>query len=165
MDTTIPLWRNPVIWLVIGLPLLSIVAGIGLVVMASGVGNDAVTDRVRRTAQVQTTDLGADAYARHARLAARLVVHDGRIEVRPVAGRFDERVALRMALLHPSQAALDTELMLHPTHDGWQTVRRIDTTHDWNVQLAATHGRWRLVGRLVRGAHTAELRPALRDVQ
>lgn len=161
MNTTTPLWRNPVIWLVIGLPLLSIVAGIGLVVMAGGRGNDAVTDRVRRTAQVQTTDLGADASALRGQLAAQLRVRDGRIEVRPVSGRFDKAAPLHMALLHPSQAALDTALTLRPAAGGWQSDRRVDTAHAWNLQLAAPGGQWRLVGRLEPGAHTADLRPAL----
>ena len=38
-DTPVSIWRkNPVMWLVIGLPLLSIVAGVGLVVIASSAG-------------------------------------------------------------------------------------------------------------------------------
>ena len=58
-------WRNPVMWLVVGLPLLSIVAGVGLVVTAVRTGGaDPVNDPVRRVAQIQTTDLGPDAAAK-----------------------------------------------------------------------------------------------------
>ena len=40
-DTSAPRrsgWSNPVMWLVVGLPLLSIVAGVGLVVIATRAG-------------------------------------------------------------------------------------------------------------------------------
>ena len=54
-------WRVPVFWLVIGLPVLSIVAGVGLVVVAARSGGaDVVSDPVQRVSQIQTADLGMD---------------------------------------------------------------------------------------------------------
>lgn len=54
-------WRVPVFWLVIGLPVLSIVAGVGLVVVAARSGGaDVVSDPVQRVSQIQTADLGME---------------------------------------------------------------------------------------------------------
>ena len=89
-DTPVSIWRkNPVMWLVIGLPLLSIVAGVGLVVIASSAGgSDAVSDPVRRVSQIQTTDLAPDQAALKLGLSAVLRVEDGIVEVLPATGQF-----------------------------------------------------------------------------
>jgi len=65
------LFGIPVMWLVIGLPLASIVAGVGLVIVAirSG-GADVVRDEVQRTSQIQVTDLSADEQAMRRNLSA-----------------------------------------------------------------------------------------------
>jgi uncharacterized protein len=99
--------RNPVLWLVIGLPALSVVAGIGLLVVAirSG-GSDAVPAEVRRTAQVQVTDLAPDEAARRAglRVVLRVDADSGRIQLLPVAGQFNRGETLRLAVGHPDAA-------------------------------------------------------------
>lgn len=99
--------RNPVMWLVIGLPLLSIVAGVGLVVVAlrSG-GDDAVIDTVQRTAQIQTTELGPDERARSMTLSAVLHVDAKGVDLLPVGGGFangdvPRDAPLSVALSHP----------------------------------------------------------------
>lgn len=161
--------RNPAMWLVIGLPVASVVAGVGLVVLAvrSG-GNDAVIDTVQRTAQIQTTELGPDAQAGSLQLSAVLRVDDKRrtLELLPVAGGFaDGRVprdqTLTLRLSHPSQAALDRTVQLHPGELGWRADAELPHDHDWLVQLAPADGRWRIRGRLVSGQQAAHLGPAL----
>ena len=88
-------WRNPVMWLVVGLPLLSIVAGVGLVVVATRAGgDDTVNDAVRRVSQIQTTDLGPDEAARKLGLSAVLRVENGIVEVLPATGAFARGEAL-----------------------------------------------------------------------
>lgn len=154
-------WRNPVMWLVAGLPVLSIVAGVGLVVVANLDGNDAVPDRVRRTAQIQVADLGPDALAQREGLSAIVRSEAGVLEVLPVSGAFDRAKPLRIALLHPSKAADDRTIVLAPSELGWRADASIDPAHDWNLRLEAGDGRWRLLGRLPKGQHAAHLRPAL----
>lgn len=161
--------RNPVMWLVVGLPLASVVAGIALVVIAvrSG-GNDAVIDTVRRTAQIQTAELAPDAAARALQLSAVLRVDaKGKgLELLPVAGGFaDGRVprdqALTLRLSHPSQAALDRTLQLQPGELGWHARVELPLDHDWLVQLAPADTGWRVHGRLLAGQQAAYLGPAL----
>ena len=66
------IWRNPVLILVFVLPAISIIAGVGLLVMALRTGgDDPVLDEVRRTARgAQVTDLSADQAAAAGRYAA-----------------------------------------------------------------------------------------------
>lgn len=156
------LWRNPVMWLVVGLPLLSIVAGVGLVVIATRTGGaDSVTDPVRRVAQIQTTDLGPDAEAGKRGLSAVLRVEDGIVEVLPATGDFARGQPLRLLLEHPARQADDLRLELVPEGPGWRLQRPVDSEHDWVVQLQAADGSWRLHGRLPRQQHAARLAPSL----
>ena len=72
------IWRMPVMWLVVGLPLASIIAGVGLVITAVNTGGaDSVTDKVDRMSQIQTTDLGPDNQAQVLKLSAILRVDGG----------------------------------------------------------------------------------------
>src|SRR3546814_16426833 len=54
--------REPMIWLVIALPLAAVLGGIWMMVLSSRSGSiDSVSDNVQRTGKIQTTDLGPDA--------------------------------------------------------------------------------------------------------
>ncbi|NDK37412.1 nitrogen fixation protein FixH [Pseudoxanthomonas gei] len=157
-------WRQPVMWLVIGLPLASVVAGIIMVIVAGG--SDAIDtspDQVRRTAQIQTTDLGPDEAAGAARLSAivRLDPERKLVEVLPVSGDFERNVPLRLALAHPTRAELDVALLLQPTELGWRAAADLDASHDWNIRLGPADGHWRLQGRLPRGQLATNLQPRL----
>jgi hypothetical protein len=161
-DESRPPWREPMLWLVVALPAASIVAGITLLVLAARGGSvDSVADPVRRTAQVQDLDLGPDERARDLRLSAIVRSQGGVVEVLPVSGPFDRAASLQLALRHPARAALDRSLLLAPHAQGWRAKAALDTGHDWNVQLQARDGRWRLQGRLPAGQHAAYLAPVL----
>ncbi|WP_442682137.1 FixH family protein [Stenotrophomonas sp. JC08] len=155
-------WRIPVFWLVIGLPLLSIVAGVGLVIISvrSG-GSDAVSDPVRRVSQIQTANLGPDEAARKRGLSVVLRVEDGIVEVLPATGDFAKGSALQLVLEHPTRQAADVSLELVPEGAGWRTEHTLDHEHDWLVQLRDADGQWRLHGRLPREQHATRLSPSL----
>ena len=155
-------WRVPVFWLVVGLPLLSIVAGVGLVIIAvrSG-GADVVSDPVQRVSQIQTTDLGPDEAAAKLGLSAVLRVEDGVVEVLPATGKFGGGTALQLVLEHPTRQSDDLRLELLPQGPGWRVQQAVDGEHDWVVQLRDGEGRWRLHGRLPKQQHAARLSPSL----
>ena len=157
-----PFWKTPLMWLVIGLPLASVVAGVALVVIAvrSG-GADVVRDDVRRVSQIQTTDLGPDQQARALGLSAVLRIDEGVIEVIPVTGDFARKAPLRLLLQHPAQTAEDIQLELAATDAGWRLEQAIDDGHDWIVELSAGDGGWRLHGRLPKQQHATRLAPSL----
>lgn len=154
-------WRNPMVWLVVGIPVASVIAGVGLLVVALRQPNDAITDRVRRTAQIQVADLGPDERARNLRLRALLRTDEGIVEALPVTGEFDRGQPLVATLRHPARAAEDRRIELAPNELGWRAAGGIDLSHDWNVELAPADGRWRLLGRLPKGQRAVALQPAL----
>lgn len=163
MNEKRPAWREPMVWLVAGLPLASVVAGIGLLVIATRSGSDSIADPVRRTAQIQMADLGPDALAQQLRLSAVVRIDDDHVELLPVSGEFRRNAPLRIALHHPARAELDRDLLLQTDEHGWQATATIDTSHDWIVQLSPPDGAWRLQGRLPRGQRAAHLKPALSE--
>ena len=156
-------WREPMVWLVAAIPAAAVIATIVLLVTASRYSgnNDAVSDPVRRTAQVQVSDLGPDATAKQLRLSAIVRAGKGIVEVLPVEGSFDRGASLMLALRHPSQAELDRTITLVPVGTGWRADASIDLSHDWNVQLGARDGAWRLLGRWSARQQATYLRPAL----
>jgi hypothetical protein len=150
------------VWLVVGLPAASVVAGLLLVAAAvrSG-GADEVADDVRRTAQIQVSELGPDAQAESMKLSAVLSLDNTATQVLPVNGQFLRDQVLLLTLSHPAEAAQDRRLELKPTELGWRADAQVLPSHDWIVQLAPADGSWRLRGRLRAGQRAAHLEPAL----
>ncbi len=158
-----PAWKEPMVWLVAAIPAASVVASVALLVAAarSSGNNDAVADRVQRTAQIQVSDLAPDLAARELDLAASLRVGDERIDVLPAHGAFPRDAPLQLALHHPTRAQDDLQLILQPSADGWSMAYALPQAHDWTLTLAPVDGRWRLQGRLPRDQRSAGLQPAL----
>lgn len=159
--------RNPMLWLVIGLPALVVVAGISTVVIAIRAGgSDAIPEDVRRMAQVQTAELGPDALAAERRLSLVFSVQEAGLALLPASGEFERDAPLRLSLHHPTDAAQDRALTLAPSLDGWRVTAAsdagpFDVGHDWRVVASDADSRWRLHGRLPAGQRGVLLRPAL----
>ena len=155
-------WREPMVWLMVGLPLAAVIASVSLVVTAVRTdNNDSVLDDVQRTAQIQTVELGPDARAQALALSAVLRVGGGGLDVLPVAGNFDRNAPLELVLAHPTEAARDRRLRLQPTELGWHASTAPAIDHDWLLDIAPANHAWRLRGRLRSGEHAAYLAPAL----
>ncbi|MEJ1095556.1 MULTISPECIES: FixH family protein [unclassified Pseudoxanthomonas] len=156
-------WREPMVWVIAVIPASAVIATTLLLLTASRYSgnNDAVPDQVRRTAQIQVSDLGPDAKAKQLRLSAIVRADKTMVEVLPVDGAFDRDMPLTLALHHPSRAALDRTLELLPASTGWRADEAIDLSHDWNVQLGAPDGTWRLLGRWDATRQATYLRPAV----
>ncbi|MGV8943338.1 FixH family protein [Thermomonas sp.] len=177
--------REPMVWLVIALPLAAVISSIWLVMLSMRGGSiDSVADEVHRTGQIQTTDLGPDARAAQLKLSAVLQSEAGMLRVFPASGEFRRGEPLQLKLLHPHEQEGDEVLTLQPDELGWQVKYAADPRHDWNLQLsdgpigadlttgssktgdaksddAHPNGSWRLRGRLPQGQHAAHLGPAL----
>lgn len=164
-DRKRPFWREPMMWLVIGLPLASVVAGVILVGLATRDSSDAVGDVVQRTAQIQVSDLSPDARARDLGLSAIIRVDEGYVEVLPVTGQFDRAQPLRIVLRHPSLAASDLELRAAPAENGWRAEAAVGLDNDWKLELMPEGLPWRLQGRLPKGQRAAHVKPAFSGEQ
>jgi len=157
---------GPVLWLVIGIPLLTVIGGFWTLWLAMQSGaSDPVPADVRRTAQVQDQDLNEDVTAARLGLRFELAV-DGehqRLRLTQVAGSASERAPLRLAFVHPSRADADRRMALTPDGQDWQARLPILSGNDWHLVLSDGQGRWRLVGTWPRDARQATLVPALRQ--
>lgn len=167
--------REPMVWLLIALPLAAVISSIWLMVLSSRGGSiDSVADDVQHTGQIQTTDLSPDERASQLKLSAVLQSENGMLRVFPASGDFRRGEPLQLKLLHPHEQDADKLLTLTPDELGWQVKYTADPGHDWNLQLtnvpdsgnaktvdAKNDGSWRLRGRLPQGQHAAHLGPAL----
>lgn len=160
-QATRPAWKEPMVWLVAAIPAASVVASVALLVSAarSSGNDDAVADRVQRTAQIQVADLGPDEAAARLRLAALLRIDGKDLEVLPLHAGFDTAKPLKLALRHPTRSELDHELLMQPTATGWRATLELDLAHDWTLRLVPQDNQWRLQGRLPRGQLSARLQP------
>jgi hypothetical protein len=150
------------LWLVFGLPALVVVASLVTVWISARDGNqDAVADDVRRTAQMQTTELAPDEVAATLGLSAVLSLQDGKLMLVPATGAFPRDEPLELRLSHPTQAERDIRVTLQPDTLGWSAPARVDADNDWKASLQDAAGRWRIVGRLQGGQHAVRLAPAL----
>nr|WP_298125799.1 FixH family protein [uncultured Pseudoxanthomonas sp.] len=155
-----PFWKEPMVWLVWGLPLASVVAGIWLVVTAVRAGGaDSVTDKVQRVSQIQTTDLGPDDNAAKRKLSAIVQIRTDHVEMIAVTGDFAGTSPLVLTLAHPTEAAKDVVLTLARDTASWTAPAEIETTHDWNIQLTPQDGTWRIRGRLQKDTQAVRLAP------
>lgn len=164
-DRKRPFWREPMMWLVLGLPAASVVAGVILVSLAARDSSDSVGDVVSRTAQIQVADLSPDARARDLRLSAIVRVDEGFIEVLPVTGDYQRQQPLRLVLRHPTVAASDLELRAEPADNGWRAAVELPLDHDWKLEVMPEGMPWRLQGRLPAGQRAAHVKPALSGEQ
>ena len=154
--------REPMVWLVFGLPLVVVIASLVTVWISARDGNqDAVPDDVRRTAQIQTTELAPDKAAAKLGLSAVLSVQDGTLLLVAATGTFPREAPLTLRLAHPMKAGRDVRVALQPTALGWSAPATVDVGNDWNATLQDAAGHWRIVGRLQAGQHAVRLAPAL----
>src|SRR3546814_17699109 len=80
--------REPMIWLVIALPLAAVLGGIWMMVLSSRSGSIAsVSYDVQRTGKIQTPDLGPEARADQHTLGDVLQSEDGVLRVFPAHGK------------------------------------------------------------------------------
>ena len=124
--------REPLVWLVFGIPAIAVVALVWMVFIAAGPGStDSVDTAVKRTAQIQVADLGPDETASRMRLAALLRIDGKDLEVLALHAGFDTAAPLKLALRHPTRADLDHELLMQPTPSGWRPPRELDVGQGW----------------------------------
>lgn len=154
-------WREPVLWLVIGLPLVAVIASTVLIRLALRDPADASGSSTRRIAQMQLEDLSWDREAARLGVRAQFQADAARGEVRlRLSPDAVQPTSLDLAMRHPAQAAHDRVLTL--VRDGAQWRARTSSwaaTQAWDVQVASPSQRWRVAGRLAPQANGAVLVP------
>lgn len=155
---------GPLLWLVIAVPLATIIAGITTIVLSVRSGStDAVIDPVRRTAQVQDREMAADRNAVALALDAsgHRDADTGAIQIQ-LSGNHGVPAVMGLAVSHPVRGSEDQRIdLVAAGNERWLGRLDVDAGHDWNLELSPPDGSWRLVGRWRANQHDFELRPAL----
>jgi len=153
--------REPMVWLMFGIPVLTAVAGFYTLHIAGlAKATDVVNMPVSRMAQVQQSDLAADVNAARSNISARLSISGGKWVVSGV-GQLGKQNLL-LDLQHPIDKTQDRSLQLHKQGNLFVSSAPINKKNDWLLQLSDEKKQWRLVGRLHKQADTAELRASVR---
>lgn len=160
-------FREPMVWLLVALPLASVVATVLLIrVAGGGAPLDSAPEAVQRSAQVQQRDLTPDRRAAERGLATTARVHaldTGlalAIDARALPpGPYD------VQLVHPGDSRGDVRATVTADVGGHLVLAAFDPAIAWRLRLSPTGGDWRLVGRWdpARPDAAVVLRPALDD--
>ncbi|PJK04785.1 nitrogen fixation protein FixH [Lysobacteraceae bacterium NML95-0200] len=158
--------REPMLWLVVGLPLVVVIASFITLYLAITSGDVAESrDEVQRLGRVlQETDLGPDEQAKALGLTALVRERDGKVEVVPMAGRWQRQNPLRLLAEHPIDSSQDRTLEMTPQPGGsWLSSSDFENErqNDWKFALSDIDGSWRLRGRMPKDQLSAVLTPAV----
>lgn len=153
--------REPMVWLMAGIPLATIVAGIATLIIAQHAGPlDGVPASVQRVSQIQTLDSAADL------AATRLDYHGYLLVERDATGwRLELKTAppvlaeapTQALFVHPNRAEQDVRVRLT---DGRGVLQGPLAFVPAQVVVTDDAGSWRLVGDY-RGSGPLTLTPAI----
>jgi hypothetical protein len=161
-DTKRPWYREPWVWLLIALPLTSVIGGMITIYIAVTTSDGLVVDDYYRRGKAINRDLARDRAAAGYRLQAHVDVDPERRRVVLILQSVDYELpaTVSLAFLHPTRAG----------HDQTVELQRVDvdrytgtvsglSSGNWYVQLSADD--WRLSGALtLPQAATTVLLPA-----
>lgn len=157
-----PWHREPMMWLVVGIPLASVVAGIAMITIASRASVDNVAEPFRRIGKAQTVEMSRDHRAMQLGTSAALSVGaNGRDLV--VTLERAEAAVLELKLVHPIEQRFDVDLKLVAVAPGRfaGTLAQPLAPARWDLELGDIGHTWRIVGQLEAGRDGARLVPAL----
>jgi len=147
-------------WFLIAFPLTAVLAGFFTLYLAIISDTGLVEDDYYKRGLAINTDLGRYQRAAELGLWADIVfVRDaggaGEVEVRLHSNKVDKvpELAMRLALIHPTQAERDQRIELTPSGDGlYRGQVAASAPGYWHINLESAGGEWRITGR----AHLAE---------
>ncbi|BBD79344.1 hypothetical protein [Aerosticca soli] len=151
-------WREPMVWMLVGLPLAAVVIGFGLLYAAVRPGSQDLEspDQVKHWAGMpiapqQLTPKGP--------LAQELIVRNkpGMIEVVPTDPRFPRGGKLTLTLT--ADAGPSRVYHLTPSELGWHGPGEVTENQPWHLQLSSDSATWHLHGQWLPQARFARLTP------
>ncbi len=160
-------FAEPMLWLVLGIPLATVIAGVFTIAMTSGgIGIHTVGDNVKRTAQVQVADLSIDQNAANLQMRSVLTVdrknHTVVVEIESMTGNDASITAAPILRFeHPAQDQYDIDVVLKENMYSFIGQADLSSAAHWRVILSSTDNRWRLIGRLEKSADRIVLEPAV----
>lgn len=138
-------FREPFMWLVVGIPMLTVVAGLSTVVIASRHSDPVVADEFRKEGLAIQHDPARDLAAARVGARAEATITPTQMTVNVTLAVGDAPGALVAVLSHGTRAELDRLVVLDRGPDGHYqaTFESLEPGH-WYVELSPRDRSWRL---------------------
>ncbi len=155
-----PWYREPMLWLVIAIPALTVVGGLTTVVIAYLKSDTVVADEYRKEGLAINRDPTRDRAAQRLGVGATLGVEGGTLLVRLEPGSAPTPAQLVVLFSHATRAEQDRLVTLRATDDGRYAapLAPLAAGH-WYLELSPADRGWRLTGEFVDRFDTLTLRP------
>lgn len=158
-------YRQPLVWMVIGIPASSVVVGIAMLGLSIHTYDGLVADDYYRRGLEINRELGRDQEASARQLRGEITIDSAthRVSAKIVAGKSNADQALpeslTLRLVHPTRAGTDRAVVLrHLGAGSYSGQASALAPGHWHLALETAS--WRLVGRMpVPGTGWAELLP------
>jgi hypothetical protein len=161
MTQTRSTWREPMVWMLIGLPLASVVIGFALLFAAVRPGQEDM-ETVGHVTKVGKLLVSAQDREPATQVDTRglvLRIKGDMVEAVPMDGDFPRGGKLRLTLSSDDPAVQPRVFQLSPSELGWRGVGSMDGGHDWLVALQPDNASWSLHGRWTVQARALRLTP------
>ena len=156
-----PWYRVGMVWLVIALPVLTVVAGVLMVGAANREGIDAEPEPVQRVAQIQTTDLVIDQATRALGLRGYAEIDAAAGQLRLHLPDMDASTPLDLQWVHATRAVFDRRIALRVGADGvWSAALPSPRHGRYQLRLLPRDRSWRLLANIDDSSRQFELIPA-----
>lgn len=155
-----PWYREPMVWLVIAIPALTVVGGLTTVVIAHRRSDAIVADEYRKEGLAINRDPTRDRAARRLGVSATVALEAGTLRVRLEPGMAPPPSQLVVLLSHATRAEQDRLVTLKAAADGAYAaaLAPLPPGH-WYLEVSPTDRAWRLTGEFVDTLGTVTLRP------
>ncbi|WP_243039009.1 hypothetical protein [Dyella sedimenti] len=161
MNETRSTWREPMVWMLVGLPLASVFIGFALLFAAVRPGREDM-DMTSHATHVGKLLVTARPNAAAADIETEGLVLRSKgdmIEAVPMDGDFPRGGKLTLTLTSSDPAVGARTYQLSPSELGWRGVGPVDGQHEWTVQLAPEGAAWLLHGHWTANARSIRLMP------
>lgn len=159
---TLPWYREPLVWMLIAIPALSVVSGTAMLILALNSRDGLVADDYYRRGMEINLELDRDRAAQHRGVSAVLDIDAGKNIALTLHQPPEQSPAqLELRLLHATRAGFDRVLLLPRGRDGRYRGAALNLVPGkYYVQVAAED--WRIIGTLrYSGATSIRLAPAV----
>lgn len=155
-----PWYREPMLWLVMTIPAVTVVGGLATVVLAHRHSDDVVADEYRKEGLAVNRDPARDRAAAELGVSASVSLRGELLSVHLERGRAGDPGQLVVVLSHATRAEHDRLVPLRATPGGDYagTVPPLARGH-WYLEVSPPDRRWRLAGEFTDAPAALELRP------
>jgi len=155
-----PWYREPMLWLVLGLPLTAVIGALASVVIANVGADPVVSDTLRNDGLAINRDPAGDRAAAAAGVVASIDAQGARLTVRLALAQGAAPAQLVVLLSHATHAEFDRMLRLERGADGryGAPLAALPAGH-WYIEVAPPDRAWRLTGDFGDTPRALVLRP------